>query len=491
MVENFDELQRGLGPVLSLNRPDVETPHVLVVLPSFSIGESLLCHYEDRIPALEHRFLLAMLIMQRIRSCEIIFLSGTAPDRDVLDHYLSLCSPELRADISARFHPITVPGPRSRPIAAKLLARPDILDQIGELIAGRPAFIEPWNVTQHEVDVALRLGVPINGTHPHLWPLGFKSSCRKLFRAAGVPLPDGEEDVRSIDGAVAAIQNLRARRPASVGAVVKLDDSGAGDGNVVIRYQGPDGSGPLRPRIAGLPAWYLKDLKNGAVVEELVVGERFTSPSVQVDITPDGTANILSTHEQVLGGDAGQVYTGCRFPADPSYAPELATYGRMVGEELARQGVLGRIAVDFAVASSRTGHASVNALEINLRKGGTTHPYSVLRNLVPGRYDAEAGAWIADADGKPRWYRATDNLVDLAWLGVPPGDVIAAVDSAGLTFDASRGSGVVLHMLSALAIDGRFGLTAIGRTSEEAEDLYEQAARAVPRRDRDLTASTV
>jgi hypothetical protein len=34
-------------------------------------------------------------------------------------------------------------------------------------------------------------------------------------------------------------------------------------------------------------------------------------------------------------------------------------------------------------------------------------------------------------------------------------------------------------MLSCLAIDGRFGLTAIGRTPEQAADLYERTGRAV------------
>ena len=33
---------------------------------------------------------------------------------------------------------------------------------------------------------------------------------------------------------------------------------------------------------------------------------------------------MLATHEQVIGGDNGQVYTGCRFPADPAYAAALA-----------------------------------------------------------------------------------------------------------------------------------------------------------------------
>ena len=69
----------------------------------------------------------------------------------------------------------------------------------GRLIAGRPAFIEPWNVTDHEVAVALALDVPINGSAPRLWPLGFKSAGRRLFKEAGVPVAAGCEDVRTID----------------------------------------------------------------------------------------------------------------------------------------------------------------------------------------------------------------------------------------------------------------------------------------------------
>jgi hypothetical protein len=72
-------------------------------------------------------------------------------------------------------------------------------------------------------------------------------------------------------------------------------------------------------------------------------------------------------------------------------------------------------------------------------------------------------------------------MVDECWLGIPPAAVIRAVDQAGLTFDSRRGTGVVLHMLACLAIDGRFGLTAIGRTPEQAAELYDAAAAAVYR----------
>ena len=61
-----------------------------------------------------------------------------------------------------------------------------------------------------------------------------------------------------------------------------------------------------------------------------------------------------------------------------------------------------------------------------------------------------------------RAYWATDNLVDPAWKGVPPRSVIDEVAAAGLQLDPATGTGVVLHMLSCLAIDGRLGLTAIG-----------------------------
>jgi hypothetical protein len=126
------------------------------------------------------------------------------------------------------------------------------------------------------------------------------------------------------------------------------------------------------------------------------------------------------------------------------------------------------------------GSWSVFALEINLRKGGTTHPYAVLRNVVPGHYDPDQGSWIAD-DGSTRCYFATDNLLDPTWVGLPPATVIEAVDAAGLRFDFGTGTGVVLHMLSCLAIDGRMGLTAIGRTPEESSELYEATQVAIRR----------
>jgi hypothetical protein len=54
-----------------------------------------------------------------------------------------------------------------------------------------------------------------------------------------------------------------------------------------------------------------------------------------------------------------------------------------VGVELARNGAMGRFAVDFVVSrQSSVDSWDVYGLEINLRKGGTTHTLGVVRLLL-------------------------------------------------------------------------------------------------------------
>ena len=147
--------------------------------------------------------------------------------------------------------------------------------------------------------------------------------------------------------------------PTLFGVVVKHDDSGAGDGNTIVALRDADNeplaAAALRAAIASLPDWYLADLAAGGVVEELVDGDRTSSPSVQFDMFPGGGVRVLATHDQLLGGDNGQVYVGCRFPADPAYASELARYGASVGAELARRGGIGRASADFIAAHDSAG----------------------------------------------------------------------------------------------------------------------------------------
>lgn len=473
------ESRAALARALAANKPGSTTPHTVVVLPSYSVGDSLLAHYASRLPGLEHRQLLSLFMLARVPSCELVFVTSVHPGQEVLDYYLSLMPPLQRRDVATRIHVLEVPDTSARSVSHKLLDRPDLIERLRGLVAGRIGYVDPWNVTDAEQEIADRLGLPVFGTAPELWPLGFKSAGRRIMREAGVPVPCGREDVRSVDDIIDAALEIARSCPGVEGAVVKTDNSGAGDGNRVIRIPASPDREDLRVRVQALESWYLEDVTNGgAVVEELIGGPQLASPSVQVEITPDGGVNVHSTHEQVLGGDSGQVYVGCDFPARTTYSERLATYGAAVGHALADRGALGRFGVDFMVVKQGPGDWALYGLEINLRKSGTTHPYAALRNLVPGRYDTGSGRWVAE-DGTPRCYRSTDNLVDPTWTGRDPAEVISTVRAAGLEFDRDSRTGVVLHMLCSLDVDGRLGLTAIGTSPEHAADLYQAATAAL------------
>jgi hypothetical protein len=478
----FLALQELLPAAQAVNRPGSAVPHVSVIVPSFNLTPTVLAHYGPLLPALEHRYLLPVVMLGRIPGCEFVLITSTHPGEEVLDYYADLASPRDPDDVKRRIHIAEVPDRSPRGVAEKLLERPGLLKELKDRIGGRPAILEPWNVSENEVRLAIELGVPLNGTSPDLWHLGFKSAGRRLFREAGVPVPAGVEGVHDSRQVAIGVDAIRSLRPELEKVVVKQDDSVAGDGNfiVVTRRDGLDV--PVDELavhcLDGAPDWFAADLESGGgVVEEMVLGARVSSPSCQIDIAPDGSVTVISTHEQVLGGENGQVYTGCSFPAYAAYAGELAEHSLAVGKELAEAGALGRAGVDF-VTSRRDHGWLVAALEINLRRGGTTHPYAVLRHLVPGQYDAAEGVYRAD-DGAVRCYRSSDGLKEAAWTGMSASDAIGAIGAAGLSFDRATRTGVVLHMLDGLLVDGRIGVTAIAQDDTEAKRLYDATAAAL------------
>ena len=154
-------------------------------------------------------------------------------------------------------------------------------------------------------------------------------------------------------------------------------------------------------------AYVAKLESDGGIVEERIIGEELLSPSVQLRALPDGTVELLSTHDQLLGGASGQSYLGCTFPADPAYSRLISHPAMAVGKRLAAEGVLGRFAVDFVVVRDAAGEWSAYAIELNLRKGGTTHPFLTLQFLTDGRYDGPSGRFLTPEGPRSTSWRPT------------------------------------------------------------------------------------
>ena len=118
------------------------------------------------------------------------------------------------------------------------------------------------------------------------------------------------------------------------------------------------------------------------------------------------------------------------------------------------------------------------AIELNLRKGGTTHPFLTLQFLTDGGYDAASGRFVT-RDGHEKHLVATDHLEADELRALSIGDLFDAVARHGLHYDQSRQAGIVFHMISSLTELGRVGMTAVGDTPAQAMELYDRAQRVL------------
>jgi len=472
--QTFAELQetfRRIWPSVTLRSlGDVERTLVVVHSISFDVPDQLI----PVSPAYEERFLCMVLSLLRAPRSRVIYVTSQPIHPRVLDYYFGLV-PELDTpEARARFFQVSLVDGRNEPLARKIVERPGVVRRIRELI-GSPevGLVLPFCMTEHEVALAEALQLPIYGSDPALNWLGQKIGGRRVFAEEDVRHPVGL-DVRGTGDLAEALAELRARRPTAHGAIVKLDRGVSGLGNALLDLDGAErdiaSAVTLEDEEISVEEYLAALDEQGGIVEERIEGEDFRSPSVQLRMSPSGQVDIMSTHDQVLGGKHAQTYFGCRFPADQGYAAQIAAESLKVGRRLAREGVIGRAAVDFVLVR-RDGEWDPYALEINLRCGGTTHPLFALTSLTDGAYDPLAGEWRTRM-GDLKHYAATDHLDSPVYRSLTPDDLLDVVEQRGLGWDEEREVGVVLHMVSAIAVAGRVGLTAVGDTLVEAQHHY-------------------
>ena len=513
--DEFDQLQKKLVPLWKSIERLNQDPQTIVVVPSMSIdaiGSGAVMQ------AYEERFLFLLLLLRQPRA-RLIYVTSQTILPSIIDYYLDLLPGVIPSHARQRLFLLSPLDGSVRPLSDKLLARPRLIQRIRSLIMDPDrAHLVPFNTTNREKELALRLGIPMYGADPKFFPLGTKSGCRKIFLEENVPHPLGYENLGSKEDLIEAIAQMRAKKPSIKQVLVKLNEGVSGEGNAVIDLTGlppsfakatadrpvagigdaghrnasagPGSSIPattdsgraramLEERLRAMQfelegitydSYMNKLQERKGVVEERIMGEEFRSPSVQLRITPLGAVELLSTHDQLLGGPSGQSYLGCVFPADTGYAALITREAAKVGRRLAKEGVIGRFALDFVVVRTN-GKWEPYAIEINLRKGGTTHPFLTLQFLTDGTYDPNTGIFTAP-NGQQKFFVASDHVESPRYRTLTPDDLFDIVVRHNLHFNQTRQTGVVFHMMSALGELGRTGLTAVGNSHEDAKATY-------------------
>jgi hypothetical protein len=486
MIEpTFEQLQVRLVPLWkSLERMSQDEQTIFVV-PSMTVDAGDLTG--AKLQAYEERFLFLLLLLRQPRA-RLVYVTSQPILPSIVDYYLDLLPGVIPSHARKRLFLVATLDGSLRPLSQKLLERPRLIRRLRELIADpERAHLVPYNTTELERDLAVALGIPMYGADPKHFHFGTKTGCRRLFEEEGVRHPIGRENLASLSDAVSAIAAMRAERPTLEHVLLKLNEGVSGEGNAKVDLRGLAAPGSeqeadaIEERVRGMSfetgttfERYIAKLgETGGVVEELIAGEEFRSPSVQLRVTPFGQVELVSTHDQLLGGPSGQTYIGCRFPADAEYAPQITAEAAKIGARLAAEGVIGRFALDF-VTVRRNGSWDPYAIELNLRKGGTTHPFLTLQFLTDGTYDPERAVFTAPS-GREKHFVASDHVENPAYRDLTADDLFDIAARRGLHFDDSRQTGVVFHMLAALAEEGWLGLTAVGDSAADADRVCRDA----------------
>jgi hypothetical protein len=478
-LEALDDRMRRTWPYLSW-RYAGDAPRTVVVMQS--ISAYLPPRWQPLLPAFEERFLCYLLGLIA-PGTHVVYVTSMPVHPRLVDYWLSLVPGLDTAATRARLTMVPVVDARPLPLTRKVRDHPGVIRRIRAAVTDPDCAVTVGHtVTDDDIAVARLLGIPVYGAHPRHARWGTKSGSRHAFEETGVPLAPGFAGVHTRGDVAEAIDALRASDPGLRRVIVKLDEGngGIGNGTIVLDDQ---------PSLALCEAIEFEELeitvdayyehleREGGVVEAFVVGDEVRSPSVQLRMTPFGETDILSTHEQVLGGPNGLSYLGCTMPAARDYVADITDQALAVGKRLSADGVVGRCSIDFLAVRRGLTWASY-ASEINLRAGGTTHPLSTLASLTRGGYDVDRAQFVS-GNGTPKFYAATDHLESRAYAALTTDDLLDVLPASRLGWDHETETGAVFHMASAIAGTGTVGVTAIADSPTGATALFERSRSAL------------
>ncbi len=200
------------------------------------------------------------------------------------------------------------------PLSRKILQRPRVIERMRQLIRPECGLMTCFTVSDLERDLAVALGVPLYGLDPDLAWLGTKSGSRWAFRKAGIPLLPGVEDLRTEEDLVQAINSLRDENEGLRRVVVKQNYGFGGQGNAILELGALDSVSRNEDLKAALPNMRFVDQRQtwtsfmekfereGGIVEAFLSDEGKRAPSCQLRISPEGSLDALSTHDQLVDG---------------------------------------------------------------------------------------------------------------------------------------------------------------------------------------------
>uniref|UniRef100_A0A3B4A4K5 IQCH-like ATP-grasp domain-containing protein n=1 Tax=Periophthalmus magnuspinnatus TaxID=409849 RepID=A0A3B4A4K5_9GOBI len=262
-------------------------------------------------------------------------------------------------------------------LSSLLKYSPHTLQRIRRLVQGKHSYIVPGVAHVDDLAVADELGVPLMGPEPAVSQLyGTKSGARKIFRAAGVEMPPGAEDLYSLEQLHERLAELMVQHLDVTLWLFKMDSELGGSAlcdvshmksyawalNLYQRY-GPDTWRMVAQFLKEIPEWlsshahpantsehwagFLQTfLRQGGVVEARPPSHSPSCVTVDLLLEPGGHISMLSCGD-LLQSPCGLKVLGSSVPQTSLCSDTLQWIYTLVGQACLEKGIVGHVSVDM------------------------------------------------------------------------------------------------------------------------------------------------
>ena len=323
-------------------------------------------------------------------------------------------------------------------------------------------YIDTYQNTHEEERFGKRIQLPVYASAKLGLTYGTKSGFRKLAKKLSLPVVRGYESVKSAKDVLSRVTQLF--KTSAKRVVVKIDEGVSGAGQTLLHNETflalskKEQYEFITHAISKIPQFG----KTSAVtIEEWVEGV-VASPSIQMEITPSGEIKILSMKDQILVGEE-KWYIGCLYPVESVSAKQkkqIETEARVFAATLKDKGFIGFLGLDTILLSD----GSILWVEANIRKPGTFYPRVIAEKLNKGTLRGIS-------------YVACDFTI-ASYKGKMFTDIAAFLKDFMYPIQGEK-RGVIVYNTGALLDAGRFDLVCIGRSSDEAKELFQRVKQRI------------